>query len=395
MTDHGRVVNRKRHVGFQGFGPSILANSARRPMQHVQFSNDLTEARSQIRQSVPVCPGVYGWLNPDRSLIYVGKSKSLRHRLVSYFATETTDPKMARIRRQGRTLVWEPISHDLLSLIRESELIERFRPPFNVQGQPDRQQPGFICVSKGAAPNLFFARQVPKRAALAFGPIAGRARLSEAITCLNYVFQLRDCSDKVKMQFNNQLQLFGNDYTPQCIRFELNTCTGPCAGNCSSQAYRYNVDQAIKFLRGRDLGSLRRLDERMQTAAQQLSFERACVLRDQLAQLKWLHRRIRQITNARRKLHGCWRMDGFDHQTHWLILQQGRLVDCREHIESQDLANLANISCQLDLSDHLDINLQMLLSGWIRKHPDQLNVAKFDGQKDIQFNGEYQRLQSA
>lgn len=376
----------QRSDAFRGFGSSILANCARRPLQHIVFPKDLPAARAKVRKHIPVCPGVYGWLNPDDTLIYVGKSKSLRHRLTSYFATETTDPKMSRIRRNSRTLVWEPVSHELLSLIRETELINRWRPSFNVQGKPERQQPGFICVSKGSAPTLFFSRQVPRRAAEAIGPIAGRARLSEAIVCLNYVFQLRDCPDKIKVHFNNQLQLFGNDRTPQCIRHELETCLAPCAGYCSLQAYRHNLDKALKFLRGRDKNSIKRLEERMQHAAMQLSFERACVLRDHLSQMKWLQRRLSQLATARRKLNGIWKLPGFDRLEHWMILRAGQLHSCTNgELDPTTNPQIESATSSADKvpQTHLQINLTMLLSSWIRKHPDHLKtLTPFDSSRD-------------
>ena len=357
---------------FQGFGASLLAPSALRPSHHLSLPRELATGRQQVREQIPVCPGIYGWLNRDKTLIYVGKSKSLRHRLLSYFATETTDPKMAKIRRHSRTLVWEPISHELLALIREQELITRFRPSYNVQGKPERRQPGFICLSQGVAPTIFFAREVPKRAAHAFGPIAGRARLTEVIECLNYVFQLRNCPDRVKMQFNNQLELFPDERTAQCLRFELNTCPGPCAGRCSREAYRQKVEKAVRFLRGKDNSMLDRLDERMRQAAAQLSFERAGVLRDQARQIKWLSRRIQQMSRATKKLDGVWSLPEFDHQEHWMILRAGQIVEC-----TQGRSDARSLPACLDAQarqaqvpqTHLNINLMMLLAAWIKKNP--------------------------
>ncbi len=383
-TDAEKRPIRDRSEAFQGFGPSLLADCALRPLQHMVFSKDLAEARATVRKHIPVCAGVYGWLNPDNTLIYVGKSKSLRQRLLTYFATETSDPKMSKIRRHSKTLVWEPISHELLALIREAELIDRWRPPYNVEGKPERRQPGFICVSHGSAPSLFFARQVPKRASEAIGPIAGRARLNEAISCLNYVFQLRDCPDKVKMHFSNQLSLFGNDRTAQCIRHELSTCLGPCAEHCTRESYRHNVEKALKFLRGRDFGMIKRLDERMQQAATQMSFERACVLRDQLKQMKWLQRRLQQLTTARRKLDGVWKLPGFDRQEHWMILRAGQLLSCcnGDDLEVSETAN--NMIREAQNSDpqvpqtHLQIGVLLMLAAWIKKHPQDISsLVKF------------------
>ncbi len=362
---------------FQGFGRSLIHATARRPLQHLAYARDLAIARREIRQQVPCCPGVYGWLNRDGTLIYVGKSKSLRHRLVTYFAAETSDPKMSKIRRHSRRLVWEPLSHELLALIREQELITRLRPPYNVHGKPERQQPGFICISGGLAPTLFFARDVPRRAAHTFGPIAGRARLSEAIACLNYVFQLRDCPDKIKMQFSNQLQLFENEQSAQCLRFELKTCPAPCAGHCSRETYDYKVGKALRFLRGHDYRILGRLQQRMQQAAEQFSFERAGVLRDQWQQLQWLQRRIQQLKKATRRLNGVWILPGFDHGAHWMILRQGQLLESTAgpaDPRSMLACEQARTAEVLVPQTHLQINLLMLLTSWIKKHPQQLGT---------------------
>lgn len=367
---------------FRGFGPSILSRTVRRPDQHFRIPNDLAQARALARKRIPMCPGVYGWVDRDGALIYVGKGKSLRHRLVNYFAAETADPKMSRIRRHSQVLVWEPVSHELLALIREQELITRWRPSFNVQGKPERQQPGFICISRGAAPSFFFARQVPRRAAEAIGPIAGRARLGEAIACLNYVFQLRDCPDRTRMDFSNQLQLFSNDRAAQCIRFELATCPGPCAGQCSKETYRHNVDKAMQFLtRGRK-EILNRLEERMLRASKDQSFERACVLRDQLGQLKWLHRRIRQLKNARKKLDGIWRISGFDHQYMSMVIRKGKLIGCADAVNDSQIGELVDQALSLKNPvprTHLDISWAMLLASWAQKYPDHLNsISPFD-----------------
>jgi len=103
-----------------------------------------------LHDQCPLTPGVYGWLDRNHQLCYVGKSKALRKRLLSYFAKTPADPKMGRIVRHSQRIVWEPVSHELLALIREQELINRWRPDFNKQGQPTRRQPAFLCVGDRA-----------------------------------------------------------------------------------------------------------------------------------------------------------------------------------------------------------------------------------------------------
>ena len=134
---------------FQSFGPSFLADQTRGEMQWCELPREREEARRLVRQSCPSSPGVYGWLNSERQLIYVGKAKSLRNRILGYLARTPADPKMARIRRGSATLVWEPIADELLALLREQELIHRWRPEFNSQGQPTRRQPAVTSLHDG------------------------------------------------------------------------------------------------------------------------------------------------------------------------------------------------------------------------------------------------------
>ncbi len=358
-------------------GRSILANCARRPAETLELGESRDENRTSVRGRVPVCPGVYLWLNGDGTVIYVGKAKSLRHRLSGYFAARTADPKMGRIRRNSNALVWEPISHELLALVREQELIDRFRPPYNVEGKPERRQPGYICLSRGAAPTIFFARTVSPRAEMAVGPIAGRGELREAVAALNYVFQLRDCSERVRLRFSDQLQLFDAGGSAGCLRYELSSCPGPCAGGCSRQSYGRNVERARRFLGGKDAAVLRELELEMVRTASDGRYERAAVLRDQLSRLTWTDRRIRQLSAARKKLHGVWEHPGFDHQRHWMILRDGFLLRCTEApggnaadpLRIADWGTATSPSTTGNSPSNLAVNWMLLLAGWARKNP--------------------------
>jgi excinuclease ABC subunit C len=368
------------------FGDSILDRCAIRPASRIELKDSLEELRKRIPGAAPVCPGVYGWLNEDGIIIYIGKAKSLRHRLTGYFANQTADPKMERIRRHSTRLIWEPVSHELLALIREQELIERFRPAWNVAGKPERRQPGFICLGKGAAPGIFFSRAFPEGAGHVVGPFAGRGEMREAVETMNYVFQLRDCPDKTRMRFSNQLQLFEQEHTAGCLRFELSTCPGPCAGACSRTDYERNVDEARKFLERGNAAVGKRLEERFQAAVNGLQFERAAVLFRQLRDIKWMERRIRQVIKARKTLNGLWVLPGFDHQHHAMILRRGLLVgsagvprqgkpagEFRERIERAAALDESLPSTSLATSWFL------ILESWSRRFPEDANtVVPFD-----------------
>ncbi len=331
-----------------------------------------------LHDSCPLTPGVYGWLDANNQICYVGKSKSLRKRLLSYFAKTPSDQKAERIRRHSRQLVWEPVSDELLALIREQELIYRWRPDFNTQGQPTRRQPAFICIGSGAAPNAFLARRMTPKATFAFGPIAGTGRLRSAIVSLNQVFRLRDCPDKTKFEFNNQQQLFSDTATAKCIRYELGSCPGPCAGHCSQSGYRQLVDQAVRFLNGKDTSTLQRLDREMQKSASECHYERAAVLRDHLENLRWLDRRLNALRKAAQTFNGVLPVRGRKRTPIWLVLRAGRLLGSTSRPDRPERAAKAinSLSRSAD-RDHpmptniLEMNLQLIMISWFRKNPQQ------------------------
>ncbi len=366
--------------GFKGFGASIFPRVARRKTEAHEFPRERLESRKMLRDLCPRTPGIYGWLDENRRLIYVGKAKSLRNRLLSYFCKTPPDDKMLRIVQHAKTLAWEPVGHELLALMREQELISRWRPSFNVQGQPERKQPAFLCISKGAAPNAFFAHQLSSKSHLTYGPIAGSKQMRQSVVSVNYAFQLRDCPDKTSMHFNNQRELFTQLYSAGCIRFELDSCPGPCAGLCSHENYNSVVQSTINFLEGRDRSILETLKQKMDRASRKRAFEKAAVLRDQYKDLTWLDRRLEGLRKARYELNAIYPVGTFDKHSLWLILRAGRVqAACRtpHHVKSAEWAKLQIEQVQgatgfdIPTKTH-DINMMMILVSWFRKHPAEL-----------------------
>ncbi len=367
---------------FAGFGPSLLTKAARRcstqdGITGWQIPTDRMAARAMLHDHCPLTPGVYGWLDRNDQLCYVGKSKALRKRLLSYFAKTPSDPKMGRIVRHSQRIVWEPVSHELLALIREQELICRWRPDFNKQGQPTRRQPAFICIGGGAAPRAFVARQVTDRSDWSIGPIAGTGRLKSAVEALNHTFGLRDCPDRTKFHFNNQRQLFDNVTSAGCIRFELGTCLGPCAGLCSKKEYQTLVGNVFDFLSLQNVSVLARLEKQMIDSSAKQHYEKAALTRDRWQQLSWLVLRLTALEEARKKLNGVVPVSGFARQRIWLVLRSGRLVGSarepgtpgRAHAAKEKLLKIAS---QIDTppSNVMEMNLQLMIASWYRKNAD-------------------------
>ncbi|MGI9517037.1 MAG: UvrB/UvrC motif-containing protein [Pirellulaceae bacterium] len=134
------------------------------------------------------------------------------------------------------------------------------------------------------------------------------------------------------------------------------------------------MDKAVRFLRGSDKGMLDRLQERMQQAAEARAYERAGVLRDRLDHMQWMHRRIKQLRTARRRLNGVWMLPGFDQQQLWVVLRSGQLITCTQgHSDprtGQVLQDAAGGEPDVPKTN-LGINMLLLLASWIKKYPDQ------------------------
>ena len=361
---------------FRGFGPSILAQQTRGRLQRLALPVDRMDCRSLLHDLCPLCPGVYAWLDTSQQICYVGKSKSLRKRLLSYFAKNPAEKKVERIRQTSRTLVWEPMSDELLALIREQELINRWRPEFNTQGQPVKRQPAFVVITGGIAPKASFIRQIPYNAQqVYYGPISGTGRLRAAVESINQVFRLRDCPDKTGFEFSDQLHLFENPLATKCIRFEIGSCPAPCAARCSQAEYGKGVQAAVDFIEGKDHNTLLDLEADMQAAATTCSFEKATVLRDHLANLKWLDRRMQALRHAKKTFNGVLPIAARKNQIAWLILKEGRLLgsaaEPTDAKRAHAAADFLKVSSQKrgGLPDSImDMNLQMILISWFRKH---------------------------
>lgn len=368
------IINRPN---FNGFGPSVLIPQTRGRIRRNELPQDRLEGRKLLRDKCPKTPGVYGWLNSDGQLIYVGKSKCLQLRLLTYYAKTPSEQKMERIRNQSKYLIWEPISDELLALLREQELIFRWTPEYNAQGQPNRRLPAFLCVSKSSAPNLFSTTRLTARVSRAFGPIPGTGRVSEAATCVNYLFKLRDCPEKTPFEFSNQLQLFHQPARALCIRHELGSCPAPCAACCSKTQYAEGIKNTMDFLEGRDRSIVKRIESEMQQAAVQMQFEQAAVLRDRFKTVRWLDRQLHRLRVNKSRLNGILPVEARRNRVVWLVLRGGQLVanllqpsnlaQARE--TSEKIQKLASQSSDTP-TNRLDVKMQLIVSAWFRKHND-------------------------
>jgi len=365
---------------FGGFGPHVLSKNADLPARCP--GGRIARSRSQVRKLCPRLPGVYGMLNGNEQLVYVGKAKCLRTRLLGYFRPKSRDPKAGRILRQAAGIIWEEAPSEFAALLRELELIRRWRPRFNVQGQPGRRRPTYVCVGRRPAPYLFLSRFPPRDVLACFGPIPATWRASEAVRRLNDYYRLRDCPQAQTMVFAEQLELFPLSRAAGCLRYEIQTCLGPCVGACAWRDYHAQVRAAQRFLRGQDLSLLDSLESDMARASEALEFEKAAALRDRLDILRWLEERLSRLRNARDKQSFIYPVRGHEGRELWYLIHGGRVraavPAATDGIRSRSVDQVIRKvfhSKPLD-KDPLpvdEMDAVLLVAAWFRRHPQERN----------------------
>lgn len=363
---------------FDGFGPSRFRPAEEiAPVFEVRGKR-LSKLKRGTKKNAPKAPGVYGMLDNRGRLIYVGKAKNLRARLLCYFRENSRDPKAGKIIEQTKRLVWEQCGDELAALLRELELIQRLRPRYNVLGVPGFQRHHYICVGKTPGAHVYVTSTPSGKEQSVYGPFVKWHKSEDAARRLNHWFKLRDCPQTVPLTFAEQGALFDPDRSAKCLRFELGTCSGPCVGACTRQDYAAGVRGVKAFLDGRNRSILRSLEEQMTAAADALQFEKATSLRDKLHALQWLDDRLSLLRTARDRNSFVYPLDGADGQTRWYLIHRGEVQAVSFPPDAESGARVSNLlaatfadrPAPAVLSD-VAVDSVLLVASWFRKNAEE------------------------
>src|SRR4051812_25806139 len=283
--------------------------------------------RDHVKSTATDTPGVYRMVAEDGEIVYVGKSKRLRSRLLSYFRCAFPEEKGARILREAVKIEWEYMPSEFAALLGELRLIKKYRPRFNVAMKRDARNYCFIKLTRGPAPKLVVVRGAGHDdQSLYYGPFMGAMGVGEAVRELNDVLGLRDCATEQKMHFADQPELFDiMPRTPGCIRFEVRKCLGPCVGGCTVQQYDERLALARGFLDGTDDGPIEQLRAEMEAASERLEYERAAVLRDKFKRLEALRTQFGRLRFAVETLSFAYSVPGHDGDDRVYLIRRGRV----------------------------------------------------------------------
>src|SRR5947207_12242081 len=296
------------------------------PRLEKQCTSDtqLALMRSNVKETAADRPGVYRMLSSDGEILYVGKSKRVRSRLLSYFRCAYPEEKGARILRSAESIEWDYTPSEFAALLQELRQIKRFRPRYNVAMKRDGRNYSFIKLTKGVAPKLLVVRgPTGEDADIYYGPFVGAQRVGEALRELNDALMLRDCRTDLKMFYSDQTELFQLSRTPGCIRHEIAKCLGPCVGGCSESQYDERVALARAFLDGSDDGPIDMLRTHMERLSAETQFERAAVYRDKLERLEALRAQFGRLRFAVENLSFVYTVPGHEGDDKVYLIRRG------------------------------------------------------------------------
>jgi excinuclease ABC subunit C len=225
--------------------------------------------------SLPRRPGVYRMYGAEQELLYVGKARSLKDRVGSYFAAGNVNPKVQALVAQIAAIEVTVTNSETEALLLEYNLIKEHRPRFNVVLRDDKSFPYIHFESGHAYPRLSFYRGARAAPGRYFGPFPNAGAVRDTLNQLQKLFHIRNCSDS----------FFANRSRP-CLQHQIGRCSAPCVGLITREAYAQDIHAAVKVLEGRSEEVNAELEQRMEEAGARLEFERAAQVRDQLAALK-------------------------------------------------------------------------------------------------------------
>jgi len=233
---------------------------------------EISEKLQGILNTLPSKPGCYLYRNKDETIIYVGKAISLKNRVRSYFHADAShDAKTRRLVRDITDIEWIVVGSELEALILEMNLIKKHRPKYNIRLKDDKRYPYIKIHWAEAFPKVTVTRQMLEDGSRYFGPYTSAWAVYQSLDVLRKIFPYLTCDREIT----------GMDKRA-CLYFDIKLCIAPCIGAASQAQYRQMISDLMDFLTGHSEGIVARLESEMQKASEELRFEKAASVRDQL-----------------------------------------------------------------------------------------------------------------
>src|SRR5688572_7753667 len=230
-----------------------------------------------VLKTLPVRPGVYRMQDAKGDVLYVGKARALKNRVINYTQVAKLSKRLQRMVGQTRNMTIVTTRTEAEALLLEAQLIKRFRPPYNVLLRDDKSFPFILLREDHAFPRVQKHRGARRAKGQYYGPFASAGSVTRTLNALQKLFLLRSCSDS----------FFANRSRP-CLLYQIKRCSAPCVERISREDYAELVGDAKAFLAGKSTNVQSRLSRLMADAAQAQDFELAAVFRDRLRALTYI-----------------------------------------------------------------------------------------------------------
>ncbi len=246
---------------------------------------EISEKIHGILATLPAKPGCYLMKNAEGKVVYVGKAVNLKNRVRSYFHADSShDNKTRRLVREIADIEWIVVGSELEALILEMNLIKKHRPKYNVRLKDDKRYPYIKIHWADPFPKVTVTRQMAEDGARYFGPYTSAWAVYQTLDVLRKVFPYLTCDREITGQDKRA-----------CLYFDIKLCTAPCIGAVTQAQYRQMISDLMDFLGGHSEGIVQRLEREMLKASEEMRFEKAAALRDQLKAIQNIIERQRIV----------------------------------------------------------------------------------------------------
>lgn len=236
---------------------------------------DFSEHIQSIIKSLPETPGVYQYYDKENTLLYVGKAKSLKKRVSSYFTKEHDNARLRLLVKKISDIKTVKVNTELDALLLENNLIKNLKPRYNVNLRDDKTYP-WIIIKNERFPRIFYTRKQIKDGSEYFGPYPSVLVMHALLDLIKQLFPLRTCS------YDLSEQNIGKKKFRVCLDYHIGKCKGPCEGKQSFEEYDNNMKQIRKIIKGDFVFALKDLKAEMQTFSDNLEFEKAEELKQKI-----------------------------------------------------------------------------------------------------------------
>ncbi|MGO3679649.1 MAG: excinuclease ABC subunit UvrC, partial [Microbacteriaceae bacterium] len=311
-----------------------------------------TDTRAEWRpknSEIPTQPGVYRFSDVQGRVLYIGKAKSLRNRLLNYFGQmDRLAPRTQRMLQLARGVDWTVVGTDTESLILEHTWINEFSPPFNVQFRDDKSYP-YLAVTLGdEAPRLVMTRNRRYKGAKYYGPYPKVWAIKQLMSALQQAFPIRTCNDA---DYNRAMRS-----GRPCLGGQIGRCFGPCSKLVTVEEHRARINQLVAFLNGQDKGFIRRLEDEMRTAALDQEYERAAEVRDQIEGARLaLEQNVMVLGEGEDLDVFGFAMDDLSAAVHMFIVRDGRIRGEHAWVVDVELDNTMGRLAEFALQSAYDL----------------------------------------